>query len=83
MAQLQTEAAQRQAEFAKRQREVAQSQAELAARDASIQSLKDQLLSLGIAPVTRASSSDRGQTSSSPSPAPISRDWFFDDPLSL
>uniref|UniRef100_A0A2N9HEU5 Aminotransferase-like plant mobile domain-containing protein n=1 Tax=Fagus sylvatica TaxID=28930 RepID=A0A2N9HEU5_FAGSY len=60
--------------------EIASRDAELAIRDASIQSLKGQLASLGIAPLTRASSSGHGQTSSPPPPYPVSRDWFFDDP---
>uniref|UniRef100_A0A2N9GNY4 Aminotransferase-like plant mobile domain-containing protein n=1 Tax=Fagus sylvatica TaxID=28930 RepID=A0A2N9GNY4_FAGSY len=33
--------------------------------------------------VTGAGSSGLGQTSSSPPPDPVSRDWFFDDPPSL
>uniref|UniRef100_A0A2N9EEA6 Aminotransferase-like plant mobile domain-containing protein n=1 Tax=Fagus sylvatica TaxID=28930 RepID=A0A2N9EEA6_FAGSY len=61
-------------------REIASRDAELAARDASIWRLEDQLTSLGIGPLTRASSSGHGQTSSPPPPDPVSRDWFFDDP---
>ena len=57
--------------------------AELAVRDASILSLEGQLASLGIAPLTRVSSSSHGQTSSLSPPAPVSRDWFFDDPPPL
>ena len=56
--------------------------AELAVWAASIRRLEDQLLSAGIAPLPGASSSSHGQTSSPPSPDPVSRDWFFDDPLS-
>ena len=56
---------------------------ELAIRAASIRRLEDQLMGVGIAPFTRASSSSHGQTSSPPSLDPVSRDWFFDDPHSL
>uniref|UniRef100_A0A2N9HP32 Uncharacterized protein n=1 Tax=Fagus sylvatica TaxID=28930 RepID=A0A2N9HP32_FAGSY len=35
---------------------------------------------MGITPVTGAGSSGLGQTSSSPPPDPVSREWFFDDP---
>uniref|UniRef100_A0A2N9H9I5 Aminotransferase-like plant mobile domain-containing protein n=1 Tax=Fagus sylvatica TaxID=28930 RepID=A0A2N9H9I5_FAGSY len=69
-------------ELTQRQRDIASRDTELAARDVSIQILEDQLLSAGIAPVTRASSSGHGRTSSSPSPDPVSRDLFFDDPPS-
>ena len=57
--------------------------AELAIRAASIRRLEDQLMGAGIAPLTKASSSGHGQTSSPPPPDPVSRDWFFDDPPSL
>ena len=63
------------------QGELAQREAEVAARDVSIRSLEDQLSGLGIAPVTRASSSGHGQTSPPPSASPLPRDWFFEDPL--
>ena len=69
-----------QADLVQRQRDVDFRDAELAVRDASIRKLEDQLVSVGIAPLTRASLSGHGQTSSLPSPDPISRDWFFDDP---
>uniref|UniRef100_A0A2N9F8D0 Aminotransferase-like plant mobile domain-containing protein n=1 Tax=Fagus sylvatica TaxID=28930 RepID=A0A2N9F8D0_FAGSY len=45
--------------------------------------LEDQLHGMGITPVTGAGSSGFGQTSTTPPPDPISRDWFFDDPPSL
>jgi|UniRef100_A0A2N9HAZ0 hypothetical protein len=67
-------------ELAQRQRDIAFRVAKLAIRDASIRRLEDQLVSAGIAPLTRASSSGHGQTSSPPFPDPVSRDWFFDDP---
>uniref|UniRef100_A0A2N9FEA1 Aminotransferase-like plant mobile domain-containing protein n=1 Tax=Fagus sylvatica TaxID=28930 RepID=A0A2N9FEA1_FAGSY len=49
---------------------------EAAARAMSVQRLEDQLLSLGVTPITRASSSNCGRTSpsSSPSPAHLPRD---------
>ena len=72
-----------QADLVKRQRDVYSRDAELAIQAASIRRLEDQLLSAGIAPLTGASSSGHGQTSSSPPPDPVSRDWFFDDPPSL
>jgi hypothetical protein len=76
------EMAQLRVELAQQQREIASRDAELAIRDASIRSLEDQLASLGISPLTRASSSGHGQTSSPPPPNPVSQDWFFDDPPS-
>ena len=82
LVQLRVELAQLQRELTQRQRDIASRDTELAARDVSIRILEDQLLSAGIAPVTRASSSSHGQTSSPPSPDPVSRDWFFDDPPS-
>ena len=82
LVQLWVELAQLQRELTQRQRDIASRDTELAARDVSIRILEDQLLSAGIAPVTRASSSSHGQTSSPPSPDPVSRDWFFDDPPS-
>ena len=72
-----------QADLVKRQRDVYSRDAELAIQAVSIRRLEDLLLSAGIAPLTGASSSGHGQTSSSPPPDPVSRDWFFDDPPSL
>ena len=76
VAWLQGEVAQLQAEATQRKTKVSELQVEVAARDASIQSLEDQLASLGIAPVTRASSSGHGRTSPSPSLSlsPLPRD---------
>uniref|UniRef100_A0A2N9I3D5 Aminotransferase-like plant mobile domain-containing protein n=1 Tax=Fagus sylvatica TaxID=28930 RepID=A0A2N9I3D5_FAGSY len=71
------------AELAQRQRDVDSRDAELAIWATSIRRLEDQLLSTGIAPLTGASSSGHGQTSSPPPLEPVSRDWFFDDPPSL
>ena len=68
------------AKLVQRQREITFRDADLAVQDVSIRRLEDQLASLGIAPLTRASSSSHGQTSSLPPPDPVSRDWFFDDP---
>ena len=62
------------------QGELVQREAEVATRDASIQSLKDQLSGLGIAPVTRASSSGHGRTSPPSSASPLPQDWFFENP---
>ena len=80
MARLRAELAQLWVELAQRQREIASRDVELAARDASIWRLEDQLTSLGIGPLTRASSSGHGQASSPAPPDPVSLDWFFDDP---
>uniref|UniRef100_A0A2N9FIJ2 Aminotransferase-like plant mobile domain-containing protein n=1 Tax=Fagus sylvatica TaxID=28930 RepID=A0A2N9FIJ2_FAGSY len=70
--------------------DLTQSQRDLGSRDAvltahveTIRRLEDQLHGMGITPVTGAGSSGLGQTSSSPPPDPVSRDWFFDDPPSL
>uniref|UniRef100_A0A2N9FMP4 Aminotransferase-like plant mobile domain-containing protein n=1 Tax=Fagus sylvatica TaxID=28930 RepID=A0A2N9FMP4_FAGSY len=82
-AQREGEIVQMRVELAQRQRDVNSRDAELAILAASIQRLEDQLLSASIAPLTRASSSGHGQTSSPPPPDPVSRDWFFDDPPSL
>uniref|UniRef100_A0A2N9H3H1 Aminotransferase-like plant mobile domain-containing protein n=1 Tax=Fagus sylvatica TaxID=28930 RepID=A0A2N9H3H1_FAGSY len=73
------------ADMARAQEET--SQRDLGSRDAmltahveTIRRLEDQLHGMGITPVTGAGSSGLGQTSSSPPPDPVSRDWFFDDP---
>jgi hypothetical protein len=71
-----------QADLVQRQRDLDSRDVELATHIASIRRLEDQLLGVGIAPVTGASSSGHGQTSSPPPPDPVSRDWFFDDPPS-
>jgi hypothetical protein len=73
-----------QADLVQRQRDVDSRDAELIFQATSIRRLEDQLVSAGIAPLTRASSSGHGhgQTSSLPSSNPISRDWFFGDPPS-
>uniref|UniRef100_A0A2N9F381 Aminotransferase-like plant mobile domain-containing protein n=1 Tax=Fagus sylvatica TaxID=28930 RepID=A0A2N9F381_FAGSY len=68
------------ADMARAQEETARVQAELTQ---TIRRLEDQLHGMGITPVTGAGSSGLGQTSSSPPPDPVSRDWFFDDPPSL
>ncbi len=67
-------------EVARLQGELAQREAEVVARDASIRSLEDQLSGLGIAPITRASSSGHGRTSPPSSASPLPQDWFFEDP---
>uniref|UniRef100_A0A2N9HS82 Aminotransferase-like plant mobile domain-containing protein n=1 Tax=Fagus sylvatica TaxID=28930 RepID=A0A2N9HS82_FAGSY len=66
------------ADMDRAQGETARMQTELT----RMQGEMDQLLGVGIAPVTGASSSGLGQTSSPPPPDPVSRDWFFDDPPS-
>uniref|UniRef100_A0A2N9I2P1 Aminotransferase-like plant mobile domain-containing protein n=1 Tax=Fagus sylvatica TaxID=28930 RepID=A0A2N9I2P1_FAGSY len=65
------------ADMARAQEETARVQAELTQ---TIRRLEDQLHGMGITPVTGAGSSGLGQTSSSPPPDPVSREWFFDDP---
>jgi hypothetical protein len=65
------------------QRDLDSRDAALTAHVATIRRLEDQLHGMGITPVTGAGSSGLGQTSSSPPPDPVSRDWFFDDPPSL
>jgi hypothetical protein len=72
-----------QADLAQRQRDLDSRDAALATHAATIRRLEDQLLGVGIAPITGASSSGHGQTSSLPPPDLVSRDWFFDDPPSL
>jgi hypothetical protein len=81
--QRQGEMTQMQADLVQRQRDVDSQDAKLATHITSIQRLEDQLLSAGIAPLTGASSSGHGQTSSPLPPDPVSRDWFFDDLPSL
>ena len=87
---MQAELTQVQGELTRVQGALTQSQRDLDSRDtavaahvATIRRLEDQLHSMGITPVTEAGSSGFGQTSSTPAPDPVSRDWFFDDPPSL
>uniref|UniRef100_A0A2N9HDF1 Aminotransferase-like plant mobile domain-containing protein n=1 Tax=Fagus sylvatica TaxID=28930 RepID=A0A2N9HDF1_FAGSY len=87
---VQAELMQVQGELTRVQGALTQSQRDLDSRDAAltahvatIRRLEDQLHGMGIIPVTGAGSSGLGQTSSSPPPDPVSRDWFFDDPHSL
>jgi hypothetical protein len=87
MDRLQEEAAQREGVMTQMGVDLAQSQRDLDSRDAevarlaaAIRRLEEQLQGMGITPVTGAGSSGFGQTSSTPPPDPISRDWFFDDP---
>uniref|UniRef100_A0A2N9G3S0 Aminotransferase-like plant mobile domain-containing protein n=1 Tax=Fagus sylvatica TaxID=28930 RepID=A0A2N9G3S0_FAGSY len=89
-ARVQAELTQVQGELTRVQGALTQSQRDLDSRDAAltahvatIRRLEDQLHGMGITPVTGAGSSGLGQTSSSPPPDPVSRDWFFDDPPSL
>jgi hypothetical protein len=89
-ARVQAELTQVQGELTRVQGDLTQSQRDLGSRDAAltahvetIRRLEDQLHGMGITPVTGAGSSGLGQTSSSPPPDPVSRDWFFDDPPSL
>ena len=88
MARMQMEATQRDGEMTRMQADLVQRQRDLDSRDtavathlATIRRLEDQLHSMGFTPVT--GSSGLGQTSSTPPPDPVSRDWFFDDPPSL
>jgi hypothetical protein len=62
------------------QRDLASRDAEVTRLAAAVRRLEDQLHGMGITPVTGAGSSGLGQTSSSPPPDPVSREWFFDDP---
>ena len=57
----------------------AQWQEERATYMMNVQRLEDQLLSMGVSPVTRAETSDQGHTSTSSSTsfAGIPQDWFF------
>jgi ABC-type Na+ efflux pump permease subunit len=89
-ARVQAELMQVQEELTQVQGALTQSQRDLGSRDAAltahvetIQRLEDQLHGMGITPVTGAGSSGLGQTSSSPPPDLVSRDWFFDDPPSM
>ena len=84
---MQMEATQRDGEMTRIQADLVQRQRDLDSRDtavaahvATIRRLEDQLHSMGFTPVT--GSSGLGQTSSTPPPDPVSRDWFFDDPPS-
>jgi hypothetical protein len=77
------EMAQMQATLVQRQRDLDSRDAALAAHAAIIRRLEEQLQGMGITPVTGAGSSGFGQTSSTPPPDPVSRDWFFDEPPSL
>uniref|UniRef100_A0A2N9EX88 Aminotransferase-like plant mobile domain-containing protein n=1 Tax=Fagus sylvatica TaxID=28930 RepID=A0A2N9EX88_FAGSY len=86
-ARVQAELTQVQGELTRAQGDLTQSRRDLGSRDAvltahveTIRRLEDQLHGMGITPVTGAGSSGLGQTSSSPPPDPVSRDWFFDDP---
>ena len=82
VAQREGEMAQMRADLAQRQRDLDSRDAELVIRAATIRRLEDQLQGVGIPLVTGVDSSGFGQTSSPPPPYPVSRDWFFDDPLS-
>ena len=84
---MQVEATQRDGAMAQMQVDLVQRQRDLDSRDAevarfasTVRRLKEQLQGMGITPVTN--SSGFGQTSTTPPPDPISRDWFFDDPPS-
>uniref|UniRef100_A0A2N9HYJ3 Aminotransferase-like plant mobile domain-containing protein n=1 Tax=Fagus sylvatica TaxID=28930 RepID=A0A2N9HYJ3_FAGSY len=86
-ARVQAELTQVQGELTRTQGDLTQSRRDLGSRDAvltahveTIRRLEDQLHGMGITPVTGAGSSGLGQTSSSPPPDPVSREWFFDDP---
>jgi hypothetical protein len=81
--QMQGEMAQMQADLVQRQRDLDSRDAALATHVATIQRLEDQLMGVGIPPLSGAGSSGFGQTSFPPPPDPVSRDWFFDDPPSL
>uniref|UniRef100_A0A2N9HEW2 Aminotransferase-like plant mobile domain-containing protein n=1 Tax=Fagus sylvatica TaxID=28930 RepID=A0A2N9HEW2_FAGSY len=85
--ELSAELTQVQGELTRTQGDLSQSRRDLSSRDAvltahveTIRRLEDQLHGMGITPVTGAGSSGLGQTSSSPPPDPVSREWFFDDP---
>uniref|UniRef100_A0A2N9H6D1 Aminotransferase-like plant mobile domain-containing protein n=1 Tax=Fagus sylvatica TaxID=28930 RepID=A0A2N9H6D1_FAGSY len=89
-ARVQAELTQVQGELTRTQGDLTQSRRDLGSRDAvltahveTIRRLEDQLHGMGITPVTGAGSSGLGQTSSSPPPDPVSREWFFDDHPSL
>ena len=80
---VQGEMAQMQAALTQSQRDLDSQDAVLSAHLATIRRLEDQLHGMGITPVTGAGSSGFGQTSTTPPPDPVSRDWFFDDPPSI
>jgi hypothetical protein len=89
-ARVQAELTQVQGELTRTQGDLTQSRRDLGSRDVvltahveTIRRLEDQLHGMGITPVTGAGSSGLGQTSSSPPPDPVSREWFFDDHPSL
>uniref|UniRef100_A0A2N9I6H3 Aminotransferase-like plant mobile domain-containing protein n=1 Tax=Fagus sylvatica TaxID=28930 RepID=A0A2N9I6H3_FAGSY len=71
--------AQMQADLVQRQRDLDSRDAEVARFAATVRRLEEQLQGMGITPVTGAGSSGFGQTSSTPPPDPVSRDWFFDE----
>ena len=88
MARMQMEVTQCDGEITRMQADLVQRQRDLDSRDtavathlATIRRLEDQLHSMGFTPIT--GSSGLCQTSSTPPPDPVSRDWFFDDPPSL
>ena len=90
MARMQTEVtqhdgamAQMQADLVQRQRDLDSRDAEVARFAATVRRLEEQLQGMGITPVTEADSSGFCQTSTTPPPDPVSRDWFFDDPPSI
>ena len=76
------EMTQMQADLAQRQRDLDSRDAEVARFAATVRRLEEQLQGMGITLVTGVGSSGFGQTSSTPPPDPVSRDWFFDDPPS-
>jgi hypothetical protein len=89
-ARVQAELTQAQGELTRAQGDLSQSRRDLSSRDTvltahveTIRRLEDQLHGMGITPVIGAGSSGLGQTSSSPPPDPVSREWFFDDHPSL
>ena len=75
--------AQMQADLVQRQRDLDFRDAEVAHFASTVRRLEEHLQGMGITPVTRADSSGFGQTSTTPPPDPVSRDWFFDDPPSI
>jgi hypothetical protein len=83
LTQVQGEMAQMQVALTQSQRDLGSRDAALAAHAATIRRLEDQLHGMGITPVTGVGSSSFGQTSTTPPPDPVSRDWFFDDSPSL
>ena len=77
---MQGEMVQMQATLVQRQRDLDSRDAEVAHFASTVRRLEEQLKGMGITPVT--DSSNFGQTSTTPPPDPVSRDWFFDDPPS-